>query len=393
MTSQGNIQEKMRRLKCAVMIPTYNNAGTVCHVIEEVKAFCYDVIVIDDGSTDSTAALLDRVEGVIRTGYTPNRGKGRAIRCGLECAARHGFDYVISIDADGQHYADDIPAFVEELERDPGSLVIGARSLSAENMPSKNTFANRFSNFWYHVETGSRLDDTQSGFRLYPVRALQQMHFFTSRYEFEVEVIVRAAWRGITVKNIPIKVYYPPQGERVSHFRPGKDFTRISILNTCLVTYALLVYYPFRFLKWLRWANLKTFIDRHIIHAPQSNHTMALSVAWGVMWGLMPVWGWQGIVAVATGCFFRLNKVVTFAATNISVPPMIPLILYGGYALGGVILGLPVRISLHDITWESLAGSLVQYGVGSVAMAVLAGAATYPIVRLLFHLFKRNRPS
>ncbi len=390
MTSERNIQEKMRLLKCAVMIPTYNNAGTICHVIEGVKAYCRDIIVIDDGSTDATPQLLDGVEGIIRTGYTPNRGKGRAIRCGLKCAAQHGFDYVISIDADGQHYPDDIPSFVEELERSPESLIIGARSLTAENMPSKNTFANKFSNFWYHFETGQRLEDTQSGFRLYPVRALSKMHFFTSRYEFEVEVIVRAAWRGIEVKNIPIKVYYPPEGERVTHFRPGVDFTRISILNTCLVTYALLIYYPFRFLKWLRWENVKGFIDRHIIHSKESNHLMALSVAWGVLWGMMPVWGWQGIVAVATGCFMKLNKVVTFAATNISVPPMIPLILYGGYALGGVILGLPITISFRDITWESLAGSLVQYGVGSVVLAVAAALIVYPLCRLLFRIFKRN---
>lgn len=101
-------------------------------------------------------------------------------------------------------------------------------------MPSKNTFANKFSNFWYKVETGQTLSDSQSGFRLYPLTRLKGMRFYTPRYEFEVEVIVRAAWRGVAVKNIPIRVYYPPQEERVSHFKPAKDFTRISVLNTCL---------------------------------------------------------------------------------------------------------------------------------------------------------------
>ena len=89
-------------------------------------------------------------------------------------------------------------------------------------MPSENTFANKFSNFWYKVETGQTLTDTQSGFRLYPLEKLQSIRFITRRYEFEVEVIVRAAWRGINVENVPIKVYYPPKDERVSHFRPLK---------------------------------------------------------------------------------------------------------------------------------------------------------------------------
>ena len=132
---------------------------------------------------------------------------------------------------------------------------------SSENMPSKNTFANRFSNFWYKVETGQELSDTQSGFRLYPLEKLQNIHFITRRYEFEVEIIVRAAWRGVNVENVPIKVYYPPVEERVSHFRPLHDFTRISILNTALVLYALLLYYPWKFLQALTYSNIKNFID------------------------------------------------------------------------------------------------------------------------------------
>lgn len=390
MTQTGDIPARMQALRCAVLIPTYNNAGTIARVIAGVQQYCRDVIVVNDGSTDDTAQILDRTEGIVVIGYTRNRGKGYALRTGLREAARRGFRYLLTIDADGQHYPDDIPLFVQAAEQQPDTLLIGARNLEAENMPSKNTFANKFSNFWYKVETGITLSDTQSGFRLYPLTRLKDMRFYTPRYEFEVEVIVRAAWRGIDVKNIPIRVYYPPQEERVSHFKPAKDFTRISILNTCLVTWALLFYYPFRFLKWLRWSNLREFFSRHVMHASDSNPAMAASVAWGIGWGIMPVWGWQGVLALISGHFLRLNKVVTFAATNISIPPMIPLILFASYAVGGWLLGRPLLLSLHDISAEALAGSLAQYLVGSVVLAAACGVVSYGVFRLLFLIFKRN---
>lgn len=391
MTVPGNIPARMQALQCAVLIPTYNNAGTIAQVLAGVRQYCRDVMVVNDGSTDQTAAILAQTEGISVIAYARNRGKGYALRTGLREASKRGFRYLLTIDADGQHYPDDIPLFVQAAEQAPDTLFIGARNLTAENMPSKNTFANRFSNFWYKVETGITLTDTQSGFRLYPLDKLGGLRFYTPRYEFEVEVIVRAAWRGVDVKNIPIRVYYPPREERVSHFKPAKDFTRISILNTVLVAWALLCYYPFRFLKWLRWTNIRAFFSNHIIHAQESNHTMAASVGWGVIWGVMPVWGWQGVVAVVSGHFLKLNKVVTFAATNISIPPTIPVILFASYAVGGWLLGRPLLLSLNDISSEALVGSLAQYLIGSVALAPACGLLSYALFRLLFLIFKRNR--
>ncbi|WP_295938477.1 DUF2062 domain-containing protein [uncultured Alistipes sp.] len=390
MIHTGDIPARMQALQCAVLIPTYNNAGTIERVVVDVLRYCRDVIVVNDGSTDDTAAILDSMDGISVIGYERNRGKGYALRTGLREAAKRGFRYLLTIDADGQHYPDDLPLFVEAAEQQPDTLFIGARNLTAENMPSKNTFANKFSNFWYKVETGNTLSDTQSGFRLYPLEKLKNMRFYTPRYEFEVEVIVRAAWKGIAVENIAIRVYYPPQHERVSHFKPVKDFTRISILNTCLVTWALFCYYPVRFLKWCRWSNIREFFSRYVMHSPESNRTMAASVAWGVCWGVMPVWGWQGVLAVVSGHFMKLNKVVTFAATNISIPPMIPIILFSSYVIGGWVLGRPLLLSFHDISLEALAGSLAQYLVGSVALAVACGILSYGVFRLLFLIFKRN---
>lgn len=384
-------RERMHALGCMVVIPTYNNAGTIARVIADVQQYADDILVVNDGSTDETRAILERVEGIRIHSYDENRGKGHALKCGLKLAYEWGFRYAITIDSDGQHYADDIPRFIERIEVVPDSLLIGARNLAADNMPSKNTFANRFSNFWYRVETGERLEDTQSGFRLYPLRKLQHIRFITSRYEFEVEIIVRAAWRGVRVENIPIKVYYPPQEERVSHFRPLRDFTRISLLNTVLVLYALLFYYPWRFLRSLTRERIANFFDRHLWHAEDSNVRMAAAMGWGIFCGIIPLWGYQMIFAVATAHLMRLNKVVALVFSNVSIPPMIPFILFGSLWMGASLLGEEIAFSFREVDFQLVADFLKQYLVGSLALATVLGVAVALVGWLLMVLCKRGK--
>lgn len=382
--------ERARRLGCAVVIPTYNNDRTLGGVIAGVRRYCADIFVVNDGSTDRTAEVLASTEGIRTIAYARNRGKGYALRRGLRAAREAGFRYALTIDSDGQHYPDDIARFIERIERRPDTLLIGARNLTADNMPARNTFANRFSNFWYLVETGRRLEDTQSGFRLYPLRQLGRLHSLCSRYEFEVEVIVRAAWRGVEVENIPVRVYYAPDGERVSHFRPLRDFTRISLLNSVLVLEALLFYYPWRFFRALTRENIRRFIRRNITRSPESNARLAAAMGWGVLCGILPIWGYQMIFAGVSAHFMRLNKLVAIVFSNISIPPMIPFILYGSYWLGGRITGLPVELTLAEVTLRRMAECLAQYLAGSVALAVVAGAAVWAVSWCVMTLMKRT---
>lgn len=382
--------ERARRLGCAVVIPTYNNDRTLGGVIAGVRRYCADIFVVNDGSTDRTAEVLASTEGIRTIAYARNRGKGYALRRGLRAAREAGFRYALTIDSDGQHYPDDIARFIECIERRPDTLLIGARNLTADNMPARNTFANRFSNFWYLVETGRRLEDTQSGFRLYPLRRLGRLRSLCSRYEFEVEVIVRAAWRGVEVENIPVKVYYAPDGERVSHFRPLRDFTRISLLNSVLVLEALLFYYPWRFFRALTRENIRRFIRRNITRSPESNARLAAAMGWGVLCGILPIWGYQMIFAGLSAHFMRLNKLVAIVFSNISIPPMIPFILYGSYWLGGRITGLPVELTLAEVTLRRMAECLAQYLAGSVALAVAAGAAVWAVSWCVMTLMKRT---
>ena len=235
----------LKELGICVIIPTYNNKGTILQVIQSVADYCDDIFVVCDGPTDGTVELVKQSAIPINVvDYQPNKGKGTALVTGFREALKRGFCYAITLDSDGQHYPSDIPAFVEAITEHPDALIIGSRGLKHDNMPQKNTFANKFSNFWFTVQTAKKLPDTQTGFRLYPLRKMGNMRIITSRYEAELELLVRSAWRNINIIPIPINVYYPPQEERVSFFRPGKDFTRISILNTFFCFAAILYGYP-----------------------------------------------------------------------------------------------------------------------------------------------------
>lgn len=229
---------------CAV-IPTYQNAKTLLKVVADVHRVVDTVFVVDDGSNDGTAALLDKATGNERPEkvltHAKNQGKGAALKTGLTFARQQGFHYAVTVDADGQHRANDIPALLKAVEEEPDALVIGSRGLRHENMPAKSTFANRFSNFWFALQTLQRLPDTQSGLRVYPLRRLHGLRWMSARYEAELTLLVFSAWAGVKLLPIPVSVYYPPRDQRVTHFRPGRDFTRISVLNT-LLCFLMVVY-------------------------------------------------------------------------------------------------------------------------------------------------------
>ena len=228
---------------CA-LIPTYNNAGTIVDVVQRVHQQIRDIIVVDDGCTDNTAALLAALDfPVTMVSHARNKGKGAALASGFKKALEQGFDYALTIDADGQHYPEDIPFLLKALDVHPGALIVGSRQFTDENMSGKSKFANRFSNFWFHLQTTIKLPDTQTGMRIYPLHKLYGLNILTSRYEAELELLVFAAWHNVQLIPVPIRVYYPPIEERVSHFRPGRDFARISILNCFLCLGALLFGY------------------------------------------------------------------------------------------------------------------------------------------------------
>lgn len=393
MTGSVPTRDKFDALRACVIIPTYNNAATLAGVIEDVSLYNGHIIVVNDGSTDDTENIAKKYPFVQLISYQPNKGKGWALRQAIAYGIEKGYRYGITIDSDGQHFAKDLPLFIEKIEQEPDSFIIGARNMGQASVPGKSSFGYKFSNFWFRVETGINCPDTQSGYRLYPLAMLKGMRFFTRKYEFEIEVLVRAAWKDVPVTSVPVTVYYAPKEERVSHFRPFKDFFRISVLNTILVLITFLYIKPRNFLRMLFVKkNFRQTLHEHLFNTGHSDRLKAISVGFGVFMGIVPIWGFQLVVAIFLAVLFRLNKALVIIAANISIPPMIPVILFASYKMGALWMGDNAAEFTFSkaLTLNSIKANLTQYIYGSITLSVVAGLAFGLITYLLLKLFNKK---
>ena len=226
-------------MNSAVLIPVYNNVRTIRDVASRAILQGLPVIVVDDGSTDGSGASLEGLEITLLT-HKKNLGKGMALKTGFEYARKAGYGRVVTLDGDGQHYPEDIPLLEEASALEPRALVVGSRDLPSLHLSKGSAFANRFSNFWFKVQTLRSLPDTQTGLRSYPLERLPGI--FSARDEAELALLVFSAWKGIPLVPVPIRVLYPE--DRVSSFKPVRDFSRISLLNVCLCLLAVVYGYP-----------------------------------------------------------------------------------------------------------------------------------------------------
>ncbi|BDU75694.1 glycosyltransferase family 2 protein [Mesoterricola sediminis] len=217
------------------VVPVYNHAATLPGVVQGLLAQDLDVLVVDDGSTDDPLASLGGLP-LRSLRLDPNQGKGAALLAAARWAQAEGYDLLLTLDADGQHLPADAPRLLAEARAHWPALVVGNRAMEDEHVPWSSRFGRAFSNGWVRLECGRRLGDTQSGFRAYPVAFLVRTPFLTRRYTFEVEVLVKAAWAGLPIRDVPVRVIYPPAGERISHFRAFRDNARLTALHTWLVT-------------------------------------------------------------------------------------------------------------------------------------------------------------
>lgn len=394
MAGSDSPREKVDVLKACVIIPTYNNVATLAGVIKDVAGYTDDIIVVNDGSTDNTVDVVKNFSSVQFISYPKNIGKGWALRKAFKYAIEKGYDYAITIDSDGQHFAKDLPLFFEKVKEFPNAVIIGARNMNQDSVPGGSSFGNKFSNFWFRVETGKSSPDTQSGYRLYPLQALKNMRFITRKYEFEIEVLVRAAWKGVDVVSVPVTVYYAPKEERVSHFRPFKDFFRISILNTVLVLLAFLYIKPRDFLRILfSKKKFKKLLNDHLFNPHHSPQLKAISVALGIFMGIIPIWGFQLVAAIFLAVVLKLNKPLVIVAANISIPPMIPLIIFSSYKMGAFWMGTnAMQIDFSSsITLNSIKKNLVQYIYGSITLAIVAAIAFGLLTFIFLKLIEKKR--
>ena len=216
-------------LRCAIVIPAYNHGAQVRGVVEKCLALRLPVIVVDDGSTDSTPYVLASLSGVTVIRHKKNQGKGASLLTGFAASLQLA-DWAITIDADGQHDPDDILSLISLIQAIPEGqrpLVIGKREgMEQGNVPWTSRWGRRFGNFWVWTSCGRWLSDSQSGFRVYPLPETLHLGTKARRYQFEVEVLIRAVWKEIPIIEAPVHALYGPPEKRVSHFRPWLDFWR-----------------------------------------------------------------------------------------------------------------------------------------------------------------------
>lgn len=384
-----SVNNLFKDLKVCVIIPSYNNDRTLADVIDRVLLQTSSIIVVNDGATDSTDSILKSYQTSLEiVTHIKNKGKGCALRNGFKRALELGYEYAITIDSDGQHFPEDLPKLIKRLKEEPDSLIIGARNMSQEDVPGGSSFGNRFSNFWFMVETGIRLPDTQSGYRVYPIKKIAKLTFYCTKFEYEIEVLVRASWIGIPVISEPVQIKYDQGEDRISHFRPFKDFFRISVLNTILCFIAFAYIKPRDFFKNLTWQNIKAFLDIK----GENNLKLATSIGFGVFMGIVPIWGYQMIVALALAHLLKLHKPFVIVASNISIPPMIPFIIFGSIATGALIMGIPMtNLSFSDgFGLDSITNNLLQYVIGSLVLACVAGIFSGGFSYLLLLILRRK---
>jgi len=388
------------RPRLCVVVPTFNNRPTLGAVLRGILEAVADVIVVDDGSTDGAAEVLAKKGGLTVLAHAGNRGKGAALASGLARAAAMGFTHAVTLDADGQHLPADLPRLLAAVEAHPQALVVGVRNLAGAGRRRKSRLLRAHSNFWVWAMTGRWVRDTQSGFRAYPLETIQALVLKRQRYDFEIEVLVKALWAGAPVVEVPIGVHYGPEDR--SHFRPVKDFALVSRLSVCLLAQRLLLPRSVRGVIQLKTfredrpaARLWRAVKDALAQEGPSPGKVAACVGLGVFLGILPIWGFQIAAAVVLAHLLRLSKVMVVAASNISFPAAIPFILYASLLLGIFVWTgrLDGTLRLGEVGRDNIGQYLLEYVIGSVLLAAIAGAAaaaaSFVIARFFLGLWSR----
>jgi glycosyltransferase involved in cell wall biosynthesis len=360
-------------------------------VATECRSIIPQVVVVDDGSTDADVGELLSSSGIDVLRHEENRGKGEAILTALRHVEAEGGRFMITLDGDGQHQPRDLEKFIPLLREDDQAIVIGARGFDEGSVPRKSRLGREIGNFWLRIETGASVEDSQSGFRAYPVKYLSQLKLRGSRFDFEVEVLARAVWAGLRLRTVAVDVWYPEAHLRVSSFRPVVDNLRISCMHARLVGRRLL---PFPHRKLVSSADdrldLRMLLHpikmlRSLLAENATPGLLGLSAGVGVFLGALPLISLHTVVIIYVTTRLRLNRIMAVSSQNLCMPPFMPMICIElGYWLrhGHWLTEFSTKTvvgELHHRLFEWLVGSLV---VGPVA-AALVGGVVFLAARLI----------
>ena len=362
-----------------VVVPVFNNRETVRAVIAACAAVMPHVVAVDDGSTDADVAGLLAGLDITLLKHDRNRGKGAAILTASRFIEERGGGYMITLDADGQHDPADIRKFLPLLPAEENAVVVGIRDFNTGNVPASSRFGRAFANFWLRVETGEVLDDCQSGFRAYPVRHLNRLRFRGAHYDFEAEVLAKAAWAGLIFVPVGISVRYPKAEERVSSFRPFLDNLRLTHTHALLVLRRLLPWGHRRLAGEKKKADLSLL--RHpikfmlgLLREHATPEGLALAAAVGSFIAILPILFFHTPVILYVAIRLRLNKIMALNIQHLFMPPLMPALC--------IEVGYYFRFGrwLTDLSFESVftqfSDRLYEWFLGSLIMAPLGAAVT-----------------
>ena len=370
--------------KVLVVIPVYNHSASIRDVVCRCMKYHSEILVVDDGSEqDVSTVLADLDVTIIR--HERNMGKGRAILTAARYALDHHKTHIITLDADGQHYPEQIPEFIAAANEHPGAIILGVRDFNSSDVPFSSRFGRAFGNFWVRLQTGFRVGDIQSGYRMYPVFVLNNLKYFFHTYAFEDEVIVRGRWAGVPVKEIPVNVYYPDRVKRVSHFRKLRDNSKLTVLNTHL-TLRSIIPWPHPQIQYEN-GEFSVISDRVKIIKEllvNSNHpyNTAMAGSLGVFLGALPLIGCHTLVIIYTASLLRLNKILAVATSHICMPPIVPaLCIEAGYYIRfGKFITLKSFSSLSDASFFEIGylglQRLAEWFLGALLVGPLLALVT-----------------
>jgi uncharacterized protein (DUF2062 family) len=387
--------------RIVVIAPTYDNAATLVGVLDAVTALGLPVIAVDDGSTDATPALLaawvDADAGKRVVTHPINRGKAAALRSGFDAAKRLGYTHAATIDTDGQHDPADLPALLAITVEQPDAIVVGARPIVTRGYPRRSRVGRRASNMMVRLLGGCDVDDSQCGLRVYPLAAVDFLACRSGRYAFETEVLIRAGWANVPVRQTPVRCIYFAPGRRVSHFKPWRDSLSAIAMHVRLMVRAL---WPVparkfrpagagtrtgtvveRLLRWLNpWPTLS-----NLRCDPAERERFARSVGVGAFVAMTPPLGFKTFVCLAIAKHFRLQPTVMLAVSSLQTPPVgIPLALVAIHTGHLLLTGrLADRAALRGGGgWPAMVGFFAGCWVlGGVVSGAVVGLGAYAVTR------------
>jgi glycosyltransferase involved in cell wall biosynthesis len=379
-----------------VVAPTYNNGRSIADILSRIEITNLPIIVVNDGSTDSTSKILADWQSPTHTVLThpSNRGKSAALRTAFKHALQAGFTHAVTIDTDGQLAPEDIAPLLFLAQQSPSALIIGERDVTAADYPARSRWGRRISNLLIRLESGACVADSQCGLRVYPLVLVDSIPCHSEFFGFETEIITRAAWAGVPFLGTAVSCRYLPPGEQVSHFKPWLDSLRSLRMHARLLTAALnplplpAGIGPFasirRRILWRRFMHCINPVSawRAVRNDAPSRTRFAAGFATGVFIGNLPLYGVQTLLCLFIARRLKLHPVSVVAGSNIAFPPVGPLLIAGAITVGHLLLhgSLPL-VADYTLAHFGIAGFLwpvlLDWIVGGIVLGAVLAAISF----------------